>query len=162
MVQLPGEAGFRAARAPLLPQRVEQLVWLGLPVQTIAALEPYVTVLPSRTPVNLNTASAEVIYAAVNGISLADAQRLVAERDRQHFRHLQDAARLLPNPDSVFNDGTVGVASRFFEVRGRLRLGDVVVEERSVVQRDGLDVRTLQRERGVVDPTALTRAAAPR
>ncbi len=151
-----------AAQAPLLPQRVAQLVWLGLPVQTVAALEPYVTVLPSRTPVNLNTASAEVIYAAVNGISLADAQRLVAERDRQHFRQLQDAARLLPNPDTVFNDGTVGVASRFFEVRGRLRLGDVVVEERSVVQRDGLDVRTLQRERGVVDPTALTRAAAPR
>lgn len=151
-----------AAQAPLLPQRVEQLVWLGLPVQTIAALEPYVTVLPSRTPVNLNTASAEVIYAAVGGISLADAQRLVAERDRQHFRQLQDAARLLPNPETVFNDGTAGVASRFFEVRGRLRLGDVVVEERSVVQRDGLEVRTIQRERAVVDPTALTRAATPR
>jgi len=131
-------------------------------VQSVAALEPYVTVLPARTPVNLNTASAEVIYAAGNGISLADAQRLVAERDRQHFRSLADATRLLPGDGAGFNDGTAGVASRFFEVRGRLRLGDVVVEERSVVQRDGLEVRTLQRERGVVDPTALTRAAAPR
>jgi general secretion pathway protein K len=149
-----------AQQAPLLPQRVEQLAWLGLPVASIAALEPYVTVLPARTPVNLNTASAEVIYAAVGGISLSDAQRLVAERDRQHFRHLPDAAKFLPSPETVFTDGTVAVASRFFEVRGRLRLGEVVVEERSVVQRDGLDVRTLQREHGVVDPTALARAAA--
>ena len=35
-----------AGQAPLLPQRVEQLVWLGLPVDTVAALQPYVTVLP--------------------------------------------------------------------------------------------------------------------
>ena len=148
-----------AAQAPLLPQRVEHLVWLGLPLQTVAVLEPYVTILPVRTPVNVNTAPAEVIYAAVNGISLADAQRLVSERDRSHFRQLADAAKLLNLPDTVFTDGSAGVASRFFEVRGRLRLGAVVVEERSLVQRDGLDVRTLRRDHGVVDPTALTQAA---
>lgn len=150
-----------AGQAPLLPQRVEQLVWLGLPVETVAALEPYVTVLPARTPVNLNTAGAEVIYAAIPAIGLADAQRLVAERERQHFRHLPDAAKFLPSPDTAFADGTVAVASRFFEVRGRLRLNDVVVEERSIVQRDGLEVKTIHREHGVVDPTALTRASAP-
>ncbi len=150
-----------ASQAPLLPQRVEQLVWLGLPLATVAALEPYVTVLPARTPVNLNTAGAEVIYAAIPGIGLADAQRLVAERERQHFRHLPDAAKFLPSPDTAFGDGTVAVSSRFFEVRGRLRLNDVTVEERSVVQRDGLEVKTLQREHGVVDPTALSRAAEP-
>ena len=130
-------------------------------MQTVAALEPYVTLLPARTPVNLNTAGAEVIHAAA-GISMADAQRLVAERDRQHFRQLADASRLLPNADAAFADGLVGVASRFFEVRGRLRLGTTVVEQRSVVQRDGLAVRTLLREHGVPDPTALSRAAAPR
>lgn len=148
-----------AGQAPLMPQRVEQLVWLGLPVQTVAVLEPYVTVLPTRTPVNLNTAGAEVIHAAVAGITMADAQRLVAERERSHFRNMSDAARAIGAPDTVFSDGTAAVASRYFEVRGRLRLGEVVVEERSVVQRDGLAVRTLQRERGVVDPTALTQAA---
>jgi general secretion pathway protein K len=151
-----------AGQAPLVPQRVEQLVWLGLPVQTVAVLEPYVTVLPQRTPVNLNTASAEVIHAAVTGLSLADAQRMVAERERSHFRNMSDAARAIGAPDTLFTDGTAGLASRFFEVRGRLRMGEVVVEERSVVQRDGLEVRTLQRERGVVDPTALTQAAQKR
>ena len=151
-----------SSQAPLAPQKVEQLVWLGLPVQTVAVLEPYVTVLPARTPVNLNTASAEVIAAAVNGIGLADAQRLVAERDRAYFRTVQDAGKLLPGHEAAFGEGTVGVASRFFEVRGRLRIDNAMVEERAVLQRDNLTVTVLSRERGAVDPTALTQAAAVR
>jgi general secretion pathway protein K len=137
--------------APLLPQQVEQLVWLGLSAQTVAVLQPYITVLPVRTPVNLNTASAEVIYASVEGLGMADAQRLVAERERSYFRTVGDAKKAIGASDATFAEGQVGVgvASRFFEVRSRLRLDRLVVEEHSVVQRDGLEVRTLQRQRGV-------------
>jgi general secretion pathway protein K len=39
------------------------------------------------------------------------------------------------------------VRSRFFEVRIRLRLDDTVIEERSLVQRDGLRTRVHWRER---------------
>lgn len=151
-----------AGQAPLLPQRVEQLVWLGLSLRTVAALQPYVTVLPTRTPANVNTASAEVIYASVAGSSLASARRLVAERDNAPVRNMADAARLLGVPESALAEGTLSVASRYFEVHGRLRLGDTAVEERSLVQRDGLEVKALRRVRGVLDPTALARAAAPR
>ncbi|MBI2770231.1 MAG: type II secretion system minor pseudopilin GspK [Burkholderiales bacterium] len=148
--------------APLMPQRVEQLVWLGLPVQTVAVLQPYITILPGRTTVNLNTAGAEVISAAVNGLGVADAQRLVSQRDSSPFRSISDASKIVAGHESAFTEGGVGVASRFFEVRGRLRLDQMVVEERSVLQREGLDVKTLQRERGVLDATALSAAALKR
>lgn len=139
-----------AARAPLLPQRVEQLVWLGLPAETVAALEPYVTVLPSAsTKVNVNTAPAEVIYAAGRSLTLADAQRLVAERERQHFRNVADAQARIPG--STLDLSSVSVDTQFFEVRGRLRIDDVVIEERSTVQRTGTTVRVLQRERGAFE-----------
>lgn len=132
--------------APLLPQRVEQLAWLGLSAQTVRLLQPYITLLPERTPVNLNTASAEVIYASIPGFEMSDAQRLVTARERSHFRTLADAGRVAAAlPDQL------SVASRFFEVRGRLRLDQTTVEERSLVQRDGRDVKTLWRERGVVN-----------
>lgn len=136
-------------QAPLMPQQIGQLTWLGLPPETVAALAPYATVLPERTPVNLNTASAEVIYAAVNGLGLADAQRLVDERSRAHFRNVSDAARLLPAHAQALAEGTVGVNSKYFEVRGRLRLEQAVVEERSLIVRNGIDVKVLQRERTV-------------
>lgn len=136
-----------ASMAPLAPQTVDQLVWLGVSPQTVASLAPYVTVLPGRTPVNLNTAAAPVIYAAISGITMADAQRLVGARQSSHFRTLADAARLLGTREQGLGDGMASVASRFFEIRGRLRLDQAVVEERSLVQRDGLQVRVLQRER---------------
>lgn len=141
-----------ASQAPLMPQEVDQLGWLGLPPATVDTLKPYVTLLPARTPVNLNTAAPEVIYAAVGSITLADAQELVARRSLSPFRGITDVARLMPQHASSFTEGTVSVSSRFFEVRGRLRLDALVVEERSLVQREGLDVRTLRRQRGVLEP----------
>jgi general secretion pathway protein K len=149
-----------SGQAPLLPQRVEQLAWLGLPLSTVAALQPYVTVLPARTAVNLNTASAEVIYAAADGLSMADAQRLVSEREQSHFRSLQDAYRLMPQHEGALSAGAVGIASSYFEVLGRLRLDRVVIEERSLVAREGRTVRTVYRDRGVADASALSQAAA--
>jgi general secretion pathway protein K len=139
---------------PLVPQQVDQLVWLGLSPQTVAALRPYVTVLPStNTPVNINTASAEVIYAAAPDLSMAEAQHLVVERDALPFRSLTDAARLLSKGAASLPQGQgIGVASTFFEVRARLRLDQLVVEERSVIQRSGVDVKVLQRERGPAGP----------
>jgi general secretion pathway protein K len=139
-----------AARAPLMPQRLEQLAWLGVPRETIAALGPYATVLPSAsTKVNINTAAAEVLYAVGRNLSLADAKRLVVERERQHFRNVADATKLAQG--ALFDLTQASVDSQFFEIRGRLRLEQVVIEERSVVQRVGPTVRTLQRERGAFE-----------
>ena len=140
----------QSGSATLMPQRVDQLVWLGLSPDSLAILKPHITLLPVRTQVNLNTASAEVIYASTPGIELADAQRLVAGRERSHFRSLADAFKALGGQATPFNDAQHGVASRYFEVRGQLRLDNIVVLERSVLQREGLLVRTLWRDRGVV------------
>ena len=150
-------ANRSASMAPLMPQRMEQLVWLGLPPETIAVLRPFATILPVRTTVNLNTARAEVIYAAVDGLSMAEAGRLVTERDRSHFRTVSDASKLLGREDlpaSAFSPDNVRVGSRFFESRGRLRLGKVVIEERSVLRRDQAEVIAVQRERGVIEAPA--------
>ena len=51
-------------RVPLMPRSFTQLTWLGLSPATVAALEPYATLLPRRTPVNINTASAQVLLDA--------------------------------------------------------------------------------------------------
>jgi general secretion pathway protein K len=133
----------------LLPQRPDQLAWLGLDATTLAVLAPHITILPARTPVNLNTASAMVLISSALGLDLAGAEKLIAARSRKHFSTLADASQALGNPAVAFTDGSHSVASRFFEVRGQLRLEDLTVFERSLVQRDGLSVRTLWRVRGV-------------
>jgi general secretion pathway protein K len=137
-----------AGQAGLMPEQVQDLQWLGLPAATLATLAPYIGVLPARTPVNLNTAPAEVIYASVPDIDLASAQRLVNQRANQPLNHLGEAAAVLGVATSTLLSDHHAVASRFFEVHGVLRLDQVVIEERSLLQRDGQEVKTLWRERG--------------
>ena len=146
----PVTAPVATALSPLMPERLEQLVWLGLPRETLAVLMPYITLLPQRTAVNLNTASAEVMYASTPGLDMANAQRLVAARDRKHFSTLAEANQQMGGTEGKFSDAQHAVATRFFEVTGQLRLDQTLVQERSVLQRDGLQVRTLWRDRGVV------------
>ena len=147
----PVTAPAVTALSSLMPERVEQLAWLGLPRETLAVLMPYITLLPQRTAVNINTASAEVLYASTPGLDMANAQRLVAARDRKHFITLKEANQQLGGTEGKFNDAQHVVATQFFEVTGQLRLDQTLVQERSVLHRDGSKaVRTLWRDRGVV------------
>ena len=141
-----------ASVAPLLPQRVEQLVWLGLSPASLAILRPYITLLPVRTPVNLNTASVTVLYACIPSLDMALAQRLVSARQTTPFRTLAAVTEQLGQLTVPLNEAQQSVNSRFFEVQGRLRLDQTVVQEHSVVQRDGLEVKTLWRDRGTSGP----------
>jgi general secretion pathway protein K len=61
----------------------------------IVRLAPFVTVLPVATPVNVNTAPAEVLVAVIPGLSLTAAQTVVAERTKAYFRDTGDLQTLL-------------------------------------------------------------------
>lgn len=130
--QLGGEAGRR--QAPLLPQTIDQLVWLGLDAGTVERLRPYVMLLPADaiTPVNVNTASREVI-AAVLGIDVGRADRLVQIRQRNPFKDIgsvRDAVGMID-----LTDVALATASNYFEIQGRLRLEDRVLAQRYLVER---------------------------
>ena len=142
-----------ASGASLLPQQITQLQWLGLSADTVQRLSPYVTILPEVTPVNLNTASAEVIYATVPGLDLAAAQQFVQQRTRSHFSNLTDASKALGGKTLEARWHTVG--SRFFEVWGRLRMEDRTQEETALILRDTGNVTFVWRQKiaGILPPS---------
>lgn len=142
----PGGERTAATNPTIGPQMVTQLTWLGLDQATLNRIQPYVVLLPIRTPVNLNTASREVLAAVIDGLDLSSAERLTQVRQRTPFEALEDAQVVLPA--SVLLDAQrVGINSVYFEVRGRLRLGDKSLEESSLVERRGLEIVPLQRVR---------------
>ena len=149
-----------SGNAPLLPQTFDQLTWLGVSPATLAALAPHATLLPERgTRLNINTANAEALMAGIEGLDAAGANKLLALRQLQHFRSLADARALLGN-GVVLLDSALDVRSSYFEVRGRLRLGEVTVHERSLVRRVDRAVTTVWRERGAA--VLAGAAASPR
>lgn len=132
--------------SPLMPQRVSQLTWFGLTPQTLSTLSPHITLLPTRTPINVNTASIQVLYASVPGIGMSDAQRLVQQRERQHWATLDAFKKALGR--SINLSDAFSVNTKFFEVTGRLRMPQTVLQERSLVQREMQDLKVLWRESG--------------
>ena len=135
-----------SADQPLQPQRYADLAWLGIEDSLLQQLRPLVDLLPARTPVNVNTASGEALLAAIDGLDLGGAQRLLLARQKRPFEKLDDVKAQLA-PDTVLDSNRVAVGTAYFLVSGRLRLEDRVLEERSLlVRRDGR-VDVLRRER---------------
>ena len=139
---------------PLVPRRQDQLAWLGLSEATAQAIAAHVTILPLRTPLNVNTASAEVLSASIPDLDLTDAQAIVSARQRAPFRALSALVSLLPPDSTALAPGRFSVGTRFFEVRGRLRMENLQVEEHSLVLRNGMEVSILWRERARPEPPA--------
>jgi general secretion pathway protein K len=136
-----------AVQAPLMPQVLEQLVWLGLSPGSIVQLRPYVTVLPEFTKVNLNTAPTVVLRAVVSDLDMAGAQQLVQKRDNKPWDTLDEfnsAAGLTAKPPDA---EMVAIQTRFFEVRGTLELEGQPLHEIALMQRDGQRVKIVRRQR---------------
>ncbi len=140
-------ASTSPSTSPLMPQRSAQLVWLGLSPQTLSVLDNFITVLPEPTPINLNTAPAEVLMACVPGLDLASARQLVAQRERGHWDSLDAARKSLGALGKGLDDQRHSIQSQYFEIHGRMRIDRVVQQERALVKREGTLVRMLWRAR---------------
>lgn len=132
--------------APLPPQRVEQLTWLGISPRSLARLAPHITVLPVYTPVNINTASAEVLYASLSTLSMSDAQQWIQARNKQPFENLDQIRSRMGPQANALSESRHSVNTRYFEVVGQVRQSDVSVLQRALVVRDGVDTKTVWRE----------------
>lgn len=135
-----------AAAAPLQPKTIAQLAWFGIDQSSLQTLQPYVVLLPVVTKVNVNTAPKEVLIAAIKGLDASTAERLIQVRQRTPFKNMTTFAAEVPTLAPL--PANLDTVSSFFEVRGRLRLADHVLTERSIVQRAPNGTSTVQlRER---------------
>lgn len=132
--------------SPLMPRTVRQLSWLGVDTRLISSMEPFVTLLPEITKVNINTASPEVIWAAEENMDWSAANQLVQLRSANAYKSLADAAKALGR-SNLFATG-FSTTTEYFEARGRLRMGDNLLSQRSILQRKDMTVITLWQERG--------------
>jgi len=136
------------AGAMLAPQTVDQLIWLGLDADTIKRLRPFVDLLPEPTPLNINTASAEVLAAVIAGLDLGSAKRI---ENRRPYNTLQDARGDIQG-EGALDPKRLSVNSNFFVISGRLRMDGRVLEERLLVKRENRQVIALARSRQSVRP----------
>lgn len=133
---------------PLKAPYGRSLAWTGLSPISQNALGSYVTLLPFPTPVNLNTAPEEILYASIPGLTLTDARRLIDLRQSNPFADLGAARVAVSNYAVAFDANEHSVASSYFEVIADLSLEQTAVREIAVLARTGSGILTLWRRRG--------------
>jgi general secretion pathway protein K len=107
----------------------------GLDPAAAQRLAAYTVVLDERTPVNFNTAPAELIAACIDGLSLSEARALASDRDRSYFVNTGDIRNRLRGRGNGFSDNDVSVSSRYFFIRGQVRLARADTRMEALVKR---------------------------
>ncbi len=126
--------------APLMPQRSDDLIWLGLSAPSVTALRPHLVVLPGRLPINLNTANAQVLQAVLD-VPPAAVDALIERRQARPIGSLEDSG-LGDRVDASRH----AVATQFFEVTVRLESPQKwALHGRALLLRQGQTVRVLWR-----------------
>ncbi len=163
-----GMAG-QSGNSVLMPVQLDDLAWYGIDPKALKLLEPFVQLLPpangqaaALTTINANTAPAEVLMAALPGISRAQAQQIILARQTHPLTKPTDIWLALGRgatgawePPQGLPPNQVDVKSFHFEIFGQLRLEQHVVRERSVVWRQNqfAPIQVLRRERLAPDAT---------
>jgi general secretion pathway protein K len=113
----------------------------GFTPEVVDRLAPFVTVLPTVTPVNVNTASAEVMAALVPGLSLSSAQGLVSTRDQIFFVSTSDfvnRAQAAVGPALQVGTTNIDVKTSYFILHGLIRRGRAQLHRDALIYRDTL------------------------
>jgi general secretion pathway protein K len=110
-------------------------------------LADHVTWLPRNTRINVNTAGAAVLAAALPGISESDVRSLIESRDQAHLRNVSEIGQRLGNSAANIPTQIFSTDSRYFLVEGEIRYGRLTRRFDWVIERNGRASQVLwQRE----------------
>jgi general secretion pathway protein K len=134
------DADSSAPVAPLQMINVESLLDVpGFSPEAVEKLRPFVTVLPTTTSVNMNTATAEVIAATVPGMSLSQAQAFVARRETVFFHDVGNVQLALTGagaPTANIDPNQMDVTTKYFLIHGRVQHERAEVDRTTLLYRD--------------------------
>jgi len=126
---------------PMAMLRVEDLLTVsGFTPQAIEQLRDFVIVLPDQgTPVNVNTAPAELLAAIVQDDSVSDAATLVNNRQRVYYRQMSDFTTAIQGKTVL---GAVDVKTNYFLVFSRVRLDRAALDTQALLYRNPIGMQT--------------------
>jgi general secretion pathway protein K len=126
---------YRAANQPVV-ELGELLRVRGMDEASLVRLRGFITALPRRTPVNVNLAPPEVLFAMVPGLTLEEARVMASTRAQSPFRSLKEFEARLPRRTLKWIEGTLSIDSGYFMVRGRATVGKADVRMEALLQRE--------------------------
>ena len=143
-VDAAANTGDQVAPQPMKLLQVNDLLAVpGFTPEMLTKIMDFVIFLPRVSPINVNTASAEVLSARVGALTLSDATDLVESRKSASFRDLADFSnRLQGKPFSATND-KVSVTTNYFLVNGKVRISRAELGMQTLIERNGNNTKLI-------------------
>ena len=116
----------------------------GFTPQMLDKLRDFVIFLPRATPVNVNTAPAEVLAARIDTLALSEANMLTTSRSTASFRDLADFTNRLPGKSISLSSNEASVSTSFFLVNGKVRMNRARLDVQAVIERSGANSKLIQ------------------
>ena len=104
----------------------------GIDKVSLDTLLPHIVALPGRTSVNVNTATAAVLQSLSEEMSVADVERLLAERGQSGFNDIGGAFSSIVPPE-VMNQ--LVETTNFFQLKVIVRIDTVRITYYSLLER---------------------------
>ncbi|WP_087670506.1 type II secretion system minor pseudopilin GspK [Caballeronia humi] len=134
------DADSNSPVAPLQVISVDSLLDVpGFTPEAIERLRPFVTVLPTTTSVNMNTATPEVVAAVVPGMNLSQAQAFVARRETVFFHDVGNVQLALTGAGvktASIDPNLLDVTTKYFFIHGRVEHERAQVDRTTLIYRD--------------------------
>lgn len=107
----------------------------GYSPELLNRLRPFVVALPAAAPLNVNTASAEVLAAVIPALGIDQARIVVAQRQVVPFKDFADFSARLPRGIAIPDKVRFSVAGRYFLASVRARYGEATTRMQILLDR---------------------------
>ncbi|MEO8401436.1 MAG: type II secretion system minor pseudopilin GspK [Gammaproteobacteria bacterium] len=114
---------YRSAHQPMISVSELRMIQ-GVNAEIFQALLPYVTVLPEKTKININSAPIPVVMSLSPAITLETAQALDTFRRATPFVSLDNLANFTVVKSSPIAQNNLTVSSNYFMIKTHVMLGD--------------------------------------
>lgn len=139
-----GVNGGQPGQQPVNLVHLEDLLAVpGFSPELLAQLKEFVIFLPRATPVNVNTAPAEVLAARFEALSPDEAVSLAAMRKTARFRDLADFTHRLPGKTLDVLASQASVETHYFLVDGKVRMSRAALDVQALIERNGATTRVV-------------------
>jgi len=115
----------------------------GFTPKALDMIKDFVIFLPRATPINVNTAPAQVLAARIDGLTPADATTLVESRNSASFRDIADFSARLPENSLSVSNLEASVTTNYFLVNGKVRMNRAGLDVHALIERNGANTKLI-------------------
>lgn len=120
-----------------------------LTLEDYLKLVPHITVLPTQTTINVNTATDSVLMALAEGITLTDVEELQEVREITPFESVSDFLSHEAVAGVEIHADSISVSSAYFLVTMEVQIDQTQTQLTSVLHRQPRQTKTIMRARNI-------------